>query len=266
MSTMKEDPLESTKTAQTMSVTKSQYNDGTYNDDPLASPVVAGVAVPVGTADYDGEFVVPGGEWRAGLCDCFSACACPCLMGWCCFPILLGQLVERLRFNIFGCPLDKAQKSPPVCRIFAVLFVIMLGIEIAVQVVARLNFYGCYEDSANSSSSGDDFFTAFNDPAFDSCVFSLGNAPIYYQILVWFLVVFGWFIFIVSCCTRMNMRKQYNINPLCCGDNCCDDCCTTYFCNCCSTIQMIRQTHDENEYPYEMTSRTGLGPNAPEIV
>jgi Cys-rich protein (TIGR01571 family) len=131
---------------------------------------------------------------------------------------------------------------------FTVLFIIAIAIQIAVQISGRQSFV--------CDDTGDGV----------TCRYNYTDAPIYYQILVWVLVVWVWFVFIVSCCTRMNMRKQYKIEPLCCGDNCCDDCMTTWCCNCCSTIQMVRQTHDEDEYPYSMTSRTGLNSSAPEIV
>jgi len=191
------------------------------------------VAVPLGEKDFE----VPGGKWKHGLCDCFSACACPCLMGWCCFPVLLGQVVERYH------------KGTPVCMIFLVLWIIVIAIEIIVQVKGRTD----YQNLLNDDEDG-------------TITFNFEVAPLWYQICVWFLPLFGWFLFFVACCTRMNMRKKHNLDPACCGDNCCDDCMTTFCCQCCSTIQMERQTHDEDKYPYEMFSRTGLSKDAPEIV
>ena len=70
-----------------------------------------------------------------------------------------------------------------------------------------------------------------------------------------------------SVCARMTFRKKYKLEPTCCcGDNCLDDCCSMYFCSSCTTIQMHRHTHHENEYEYVLTSTTGLSPDAPEIV
>merc|ERR1712014_162424 len=70
---------------------------------------VAAAAVPIAETEEQ-VFSIPGGRWRKGLCDCFSACCCPCMMGWCFPPLLLGQLIERLGYNIFGCP---TQGKPP---------------------------------------------------------------------------------------------------------------------------------------------------------
>jgi len=65
---------------------------------------------------------------------------------------------------------------------------------------------------------------------------------------------------------RNNMRKKYKIKGSCCGDSMLDDCCCAYFCGCCSILQMHRETHDEKQYKYDITSRTGLPSDAPEIV
>jgi len=79
--------------------------------------------------------------------------------------------------------------------------------------------------------------------------------------------IWGWYMLIVFTCARMNMRKQYNIEPICCcGDNCCDDCCSVYFCGCCSAIQMANHTHDPDKYEYNCTTRDGLNPEDPHIV
>jgi Cys-rich protein (TIGR01571 family) len=221
-------------------------------DDDDAVVAVADTAVAVAAVDGVVAFAVPSGSWRSGLCNCCSACFCPCMMGWCCFPILLGQLMERLKFNAFGCPNANGKKSGPICATFTVLFLIVVCIQIATQIGAR-QAWECvdYNDGAGNITP--------------VCNYNYNTAPLYYQILIWPLIIWVWFIFIASCCTRMNMRKQHKIDPLCCGDNCCDDCLTTWCCNCCSTIQMIRQTHNEDEYPYKISSRTGLDSSAPEI-
>jgi len=169
-------------------------------------------------------------------------------MGWCCFPILLGQIIERLKYAPSG-----DGKSLPVCWIFTILFFLVLIIEI---IILATNDYSNVM-GVISTGYGNIYYEED---------YSYRDESLYYQILSPLLGVWGWFIFIVSCCTRMKMRKQYQLEPLCCGDNCCDDCMTTWCCNCCSTIQMARQTHDEDTYKYHMMSRTGLGQSAPEIV
>jgi hypothetical protein len=66
---------------------------------------------------------------------------------------------------------------------------------------------------------------------------------------------------------RKIFRTKYAVPASCFGDaGCWDDCCCTFWCGCCVTIQMARQTHDEEEYPYQCCTSTGLPPNAPSIV
>jgi len=214
---------------------------------PVADVVVVPVAMENGVhVNEVNAFQVPGGRWKNGLFSCCNACLCPCIMGWCCVPILLGQVVERLKYATSG-----DGKSLPVCWIFAILTMIAIIIEIIILSTNQTTIYSNTVDETPFSYSNNNIYA---------------SAPLYYQILVWVIVVWAWFICIISCCTRMKMRKQYHIEPSCCGDNCCDDCCISWYCNCCSIVQMARQTHDEVTYPYDMTSRTGLGPGAPEIV
>mmetsp|Transcript_3058 Transcript_3058/g.8621 ORF Transcript_3058/g.8621 Transcript_3058/m.8621 type:complete len:174 (-) Transcript_3058:501-1022(-) len=88
---------------------------------------------------------------------------------------------------------------------------------------------------------------------------STGVGSVVYILLVVYLIVAGTL-------TRIAFRRKYNIPASCCGESCVDDCCCMYWCGPCNICQMHRHTHDEREYPYELTSKTGLGPNAPEIV
>jgi len=234
-------------------------NEADKKDDDVIIPVadsavtpVADSAVPVAeNVNEVKAFEVPGGRWKNKLCSCCSACVCPTLMGYACFPILLGQIIERLKYAPSSS--GDGTKSLPVCKIFTILFFLVIIIEIIVIATGTTD----YSTGVTSTEYGNIYYEMDN---------SYADAPLYHQILVWLLAVWAWFIFIVSCCTRMKMRKQYQLEPLCCGDNCCDDCMTTWCCNCCSTIQMARQTHDEDTYEYHMMSRTGLGPGAPEIV
>lgn len=214
--------------------------------------VEATAAVPVVDTAEAIAYEVPGGKWKAGLCGCFSACCCPCLM-WFCPAILLGQVMERLKFNLFGCPLARGKKPMPLCMIFTVLVLIFIVLEILAWAV----FYVPSETQTVTAADGSWSFST-------NIIWQEQNFG--FKICVILLPAFQLFWLIVAICTRFNMRKKYNIEPLCCGDNCCDDCCTTYCCFGCSVIQMARQTHDEKEYHYAVLSRNGLGANAPEIV
>jgi hypothetical protein len=85
-----------------------------------------------------------------------------------------------------------------------------------------------------------------------------------------FVVICIWTIYftIVSTNVRSTVRRKYSINPDCsdCCDGVLDDCCISFWCSCCSTIQMIRQTHDMSKYPYQCCTKTGLNGDAPEVV
>jgi len=240
----------------------SSKKGGEEEDVAIAIPIAVS-AVPVVVAETKVNavqaFQVPGGSrWKNGLFSCCSSgssCPCPTLMGCCCSPILLGQVVERLKYATRS----GDGTSWPICWIFTILWMSAWIIEII--ILTTTDYYSAYNTTTGVTSSTDD--DSYNYYGYGT---NYADAPLYYQILVWVLAVWGWLICIVSCCTRMKMRQQYQLAPLCCGDNCCDDCCITWCCNCCSTIQMARQTHDEEIYEYQMTSRTGLGPGAPEIV
>lgn len=170
-------------------------------------------------------FDVPTGTWRNGLCGCFDACCCPFWMGCCCFPILMGQVMERLNFDFWGCPrIDRYRTSLPlpICPVYTAITIFVFVLGLIAMGTVQLGFILC--------------------------------------------VIWCWYMLVVFTCTRMNMRKKYKIEPICCGDNCCDDCCTVFFCSCCSAIQMTNHTHDPVVYPYNCTTRNGLNPDDPHIV
>lgn len=66
---------------------------------------------------------------------------------------------------------------------------------------------------------------------------------------------------------RKTFRTKYEVPASVFGDaGCWDDCCCTFWCGCCTIIQMARQTHDEDQYPYQCCTSTGLPMDAPSIV
>jgi Cys-rich protein (TIGR01571 family) len=68
---------------------------------------------------------------------------------------------------------------------------------------------------------------------------------------------------------RQAIRTKYAVPATSCGgagDGCCEDCCCTFWCGCCTVIQLARQTHNEDQYPYQCCTSTGLLPDAPSIV
>lgn len=68
-------------------------------------------------------------------------------------------------------------------------------------------------------------------------------------------ILFVYFLFYIFIQTRLRRkaRIRYGI-----PGNVFVDLIRTLFCSCCSSIQMVRQTHDEKEYPYEALAVDGL--------
>lgn len=67
---------------------------------------------------------------------------------------------------------------------------------------------------------------------------------------------------------RGYMRQKYNIPstlPGWCGDRA-DNVCMMLCCGCCSSIQMVRHTHDDKDYPGHACTTTGLEFDATSIV
>jgi len=85
---------------------------------------------------------------------------------------------------------------------------------------------------------------------------TVGLALFWMFLFVWqvYLIAFGTM-------TRTYMREKFQIP----GD-CFADCCLTYWCGCCSLLQMHRHTHDHKVYRGDCCSHTGLAYDAPEIV
>jgi Cys-rich protein (TIGR01571 family) len=86
---------------------------------------------------------------------------------------------------------------------------------------------------------------------------------IFIAFLVFFLIYTG----VYGTKLRKAMRTKYNIPASTFGESACwDDCCCIFWCSCCTTIQMARHTHDEDQYPYQCCTSNGLTPGAPSIV
>jgi len=177
-----------------------------------------------------GEYLVPNGEWRTGLCDCCDPTRGCCILLLCgsfgnlC---LYGQIMQRLKLNLAGFP-AKPGTNGHVCRL-------IVGISFGLNAL----YY---------------FMVVLQ--------FNAGIFLLYICVIIWSI-----FLIVAFTRTRRHMREKHNLPANCCKDSgACDDCCTTYFCMCCSAIQMASHTHDRNVYPYSCCSGTGLADHAPEIA
>lgn len=84
------------------------------------------------------------------------------------------------------------------------------------------------------------------------------------NILFW--AIFSW-LFFMAILLRGVIRKRFGIAPthIHACDGLLEDFIVAFCCGCCSGIQMARQTHDENRFPYSGCSNTGLSSFAPEL-
>lgn len=76
--------------------------------------------------------------------------------------------------------------------------------------------------------------------------------------------LYGIYLLFLVMRTRAHIRKTYNIPEQNCGGM--EDCCTAYWCGCCSVAQMARHTADYKTYAATCCTETGLGENTPPTI
>lgn len=74
------------------------------------------------------------------------------------------------------------------------------------------------------------------------------------------------YLVVVLTLTRLHMRNLYRIPGQMFGDTPLDDFCFSFWCTCCTLLQLTRHTHDGNVYNYRYDTKTGLPEGAPEVV
>jgi PLAC8 family len=71
------------------------------------------------------------GRWRNDLCTCFEVCGSGMFwQGWCCFPLLVGQVMQRRKLNACGSPVTSPDSYKNTFYIVAavwVLFIVVWG-------------------------------------------------------------------------------------------------------------------------------------------
>lgn len=172
--------------------------------------------------DGDGD-EPPTGKFRTKLCESCWTFDGLCLSSWFCVPVLLAQIMQRLKLNFlaFNSSNDDNQYRS-TCQILTVTYAIVVFATVGIGSI------------------------------------SSGGISVYYV----------WHIFIVALLTmtRLYVRNRYNIPGQTFGDTALDDCCYSYWCTCCTLVQLHRHTHDETKYRYKFSSNTGLPDDAPELL
>ena len=191
--------------------------------------------------------------WRNDVLGCLDSYPLPCLMSFCCMGVFMGQVFQRLKYNLLGRPTvtdpqnsNGSTTSKRTCAMLSSIYIFGLIMALVVGV-------------ATFPLSGMAGFLFVG------------------------LVLYA-FLVVVLAQGRHNYRLKRgipNTNYICCPTtknsntntgnsndnviNITEDCCCSAFCGCCTLLQLHRDTHDEEKYPYEILSATGLPLNAPEI-
>lgn len=175
------------------------------------------------------------GAWKSGLCNCCEYGVChKALLCAVCFPtLLMGQLLTRMKMTWNGISATSEYKQT---------FRIVLVIAICKYLID--SFYSCVEELPEEVD-GDIIMVPNEDcPSWQVTLTSSTD------------FLFGLYVLIVMIRLRMAIRQKYNITEQNCGQ--CDDCCSVFFCGCCSLVQMAHQTADyEKEEAFCLTT-TGL--------
>jgi Cys-rich protein (TIGR01571 family) len=187
------------------------------------------------------------------LCGCTDGkiCCRPVWWAtWCvqCFPV--AQLLNRFHWSPFATTTKMSRSTVfgIVVALYGLFYVCQAMYNATRECVEETGYYGSYYTGSNYQSV---YATTYN------CSLSLFGIVVYIIASIIAVIVL-----IMLVRIRMEFRKHYKINGSCCADFC-----TMWFCSCCSIMQMLRQTHDEDEYKYSCCScMTGLEDNAPQIV
>ena len=105
-----------------------------------AANMTSGVAVEA--ISSHNHVHIPTGKWRNDICDCFEVCHMGLFwQGWCCTPLLLGQIMTRSKLNPLGSPVpDESYRS--TCYVIAGLWIgfviLLLFIRVFVDISSVL--------------------------------------------------------------------------------------------------------------------------------
>jgi len=158
-------------------------------------------------------------------------------MSWVCLPILSGQVMQRMRFNLCGCPGPCSQCTCfGVTLLWALVWIVSIAaITQTFSLVATvLPVFVLYLFVALSCTRKEMRRKYKIPPSCCRCCGAGGECGL----------GFG----------RLNGRGRVYDGT---EESCLDDCCCVYCCSCCVVLQMHRHTHSPREYPYHLVSVTG---------
>mmetsp|Transcript_34469 Transcript_34469/g.83403 ORF Transcript_34469/g.83403 Transcript_34469/m.83403 type:complete len:311 (+) Transcript_34469:118-1050(+) len=237
--------------------TRTVTEETTYPDGRVVKAVST---VPVGGGDAEDGLATPllaqqqpppaatvgvEGRWRHDLFACCDLCCNGMFwMAACCNYAAVGQLLQRLRMNVIG---QRTAEYKSTCMIWTIICVIVLAFD----------FGGGYSTPTRTivTTDGNFDFSQVNYSTFDIISSIVG-------------AIFSILALVALTNARYWVRMHWSIPSDCCCDDrsCFGDCCCVFWCGCCSVIQMMRHTHDENVDSYDCCSNTGLGAGPAEVV
>ena len=123
------------------------------------------------------------------------------------------------------------------------------------QIMTRMNLNWCGDSEPSQDESAFRFMLVATICFLVYFAVFIGLA---YYIAIIALVAFNIFVLVMMIRTRAHIRQKYGIQG-----SALEDCCLSYWCGCCTAIQMASHTADFNQYESQCCTPTGLGRNAP---
>ena len=217
-----------------------------YVDDPATPHVSLLVQVPAGGVLATQRFAaivvrevnrgshnIPHGKWRDGLCDCWNLGCCHpqwCLTFWC-SPCALGQVLTRLKLNLWSSPKQAVGMG---WTAFQILFAVQIIYVVVVPLLGAVTGY-----------------TFVND--------------------VIFAMMFIFMLIVTLYLRQYVRNKYQIPEQTCCckEDGCCRGCedfCCALWCQSCTICQLARHTADYHNYKAGCCTEDGLATGTPSVV
>jgi len=192
------------------------------------------------------KIAVPVGHWKDGLCDCcsYGPCHNHCLMAFFCPLPAAGQVISRLKLNVWGKPAANNNESAGAFQKLVTLTIAYFSITVLLNLTLAP-----YDVDPNDGGLPPPPFMFF---------LQIFRAILHYAYLSVLIIVL-WNV-------RSYVRNKYAIpkDETCqleCEDLLCAVCCSHL-----SVAQLLRHTTDYETYNATCCTRTGVAAHVPSIV
>lgn len=160
--------------------------------------------------------------------------------------VALAQVMTRMRLTWLGGP-GSVQQVASTFKTVAGIFLVCIAVDYAL-VIAMYTLAPSFEDTYDFTNDEVSYTQESQDAAQAANV--VGGIRRLWEF------IFGMYFLVATIRTRMAVRAQHNIDQEACGGI--EDCCCSYWCRCCVTTQMMRQTADYERQPAACCTETGL--------